>query len=92
MGGEFARSLQDESRYDGAMDRLVSDRAKAEFNKRVEDIMRTYIIDGRLLKPYQQHHNPAERHVQDITPPGINNQMNKDWRSCVGRWSSKRWE
>lgn len=35
------------------------------------------IIDRRLLKPYQQHHNPVERHIQCITPPGINNQMNK---------------
>jgi hypothetical protein len=56
--GEFARILQDEIRHNGAMDRLVSDRAKAEISKKVEDIMRIYTIDGHQSKPYQQHQNP----------------------------------
>ena len=63
---EFARILQDEIRHHGAPNRVLSDCAKAEISQKVEDIMRTYIIDGHQSEPYQQQQNPVERHIQDI--------------------------
>ena len=63
---EFARILQDEIRRHGAPNRIISDCAKAEISQKVEDIMRTYIIDGHQSEPYQQQQNPVERHIQDI--------------------------
>ena len=64
--GEFASTLEDEIRSHGAMNRLISDRAKAEISKKVEDILRKYIIDAHQSEPYHQNQNPVERHIQDV--------------------------
>ena len=46
--------------------RILTDMAKAEISKRVEDILRKYMIDAHQSEPYQQQQNPVERSTQDI--------------------------
>ena len=41
---EFVNTLNDEIRKRGAMDMLTNDRAQAEISKRVQDILRSYVI------------------------------------------------
>jgi len=43
---EFARILEDEVRFHGAPNRILSDMAKAEISKKVEEILRRYMIDA----------------------------------------------
>jgi len=50
----------------GAPNLVVSDRAKAEISRKVEEVLRRYIIDAHQSEPYQQQQNPVERFVQDI--------------------------
>ena len=64
--GEFCRILEDEIRFRGAPNLVVSDRAKAEISRKTEDVLRRYIIDAHQSEPYQQQQNPVERFVQDI--------------------------
>ena len=40
--------------------------AKAEISKKVEEILRKYMIDAHQSEPYQQQQNPVERSIQDI--------------------------
>jgi len=40
--------------------------AKAEISKKVEEILRRYMIDAHQSEPYQQQQNPVERSIQDI--------------------------
>ena len=56
--GEFARILQDDIRFHGAPNRIVSDRAKAEISNKVKEILRKYHIDAHQSEPYQQQQNP----------------------------------
>ena len=64
--GEFARILQDDIRFHGAPNRIVSDMAKAEISNKVDEILRKYAIDAHQSEPYQQQQNPIERFVQDV--------------------------
>ena len=41
---EFVNTLNDEIRKRGAMDMLINDCAQAEISKRVQDILRSYVI------------------------------------------------
>ena len=61
----FPKNLQDVIRKFGAMDTLVSDRAKAEVSQDVKDIMRSYFINDRQSEPHNKNQNPAERAWQD---------------------------
>ncbi len=42
---EFVNTIEDNIRRRGAMDKLISDQAKAEISRRVLDILRAYCID-----------------------------------------------
>jgi hypothetical protein len=64
--GEFVNTLEDEIRKRGAPNRLISDRAQAQISKKVQDILRTYVIGDWQSEPHQQHQNPAERRIQTV--------------------------
>jgi hypothetical protein len=49
---EFARTLEDEIRKRGAMDKLVTDRAQAEISKKVKDILRALFIQDWQSEAY----------------------------------------
>jgi hypothetical protein len=63
---DFPRTLEDEIRKRGAMDKLVSDRAKAEISKKVKDILRTLFIEDWQSEPYYHHQLFAERMIQEL--------------------------
>ena len=58
---QFVNTLEDNIRCRGAMDKLLSDGAKAEISNRVKDILRYYSIDDWQSEPHNQHQNKAER-------------------------------
>ena len=58
---QFAKTLLDEIRKYGAMDVLVSDRAKAEIGIKVKEILRTMVIDDWQSEPHNKNQNYAER-------------------------------
>ena len=62
--GEFVATLEDNIRKRGAMSKLISDRAKAQFSNKALDILRNYVIDDLQSEPYREHQNPAERRYQ----------------------------
>ena len=47
------------------MSKLISDRAQVEISKKVQDILRNYIIQDWQSEPHQQQQNAAERQYQD---------------------------
>jgi hypothetical protein len=57
---EFVKTLEDNIRERGAMDKLISDCAKAEMSERVEQIHRALYISSWCSEPYQQSQNFAE--------------------------------
>ena len=63
---QFVNTLQDNIRRRGAMNRLISDRAKVEISDKVMDILRNLIIGDWQSEPYFQHQNPAERQYRDV--------------------------
>lgn len=63
---EFVNTLQDNIRRRGAMDKLISDRAKSEISARVLDILRALMIKDWQSEPYHQHQNFAERRYGTI--------------------------
>ena len=63
---EFVNTLLDEIRFRGAMDTLISDRAKVEISKRVKDILRHLFIKAWQSEPYFQWQDFAERGWRDI--------------------------
>jgi hypothetical protein len=71
----FAPALMDVIRRYGAMDRLISDNAKAQISDRVKDILRTYNIKDWQSEPYKGNQNFAERGWQD-TKTRFTNMMN----------------
>ncbi|EEC42564.1 predicted protein [Phaeodactylum tricornutum CCAP 1055/1] len=85
---EFVNALEDNIRHRGAMDKLISDRAKAEISKKVSDITRAYHIDQWQSKPNHQHQNYAERRIATVEA-NANNFLNKTgapnstWLLCV---------
>jgi hypothetical protein len=71
----FAPALMDVIRQYGAMDRLISDNAKAQISDRVKDILRTYCIKDWQSEPYKGNQNFAERGWKD-TKTQFKNAMN----------------
>jgi Reverse transcriptase (RNA-dependent DNA polymerase) len=63
---EFSRTLEDNIRKRGAMDLIISDRAKSEISDKVKKIMRALCIDDWQSEPYHQHQNYAERRYATI--------------------------
>ena len=64
--GQFVATLEDNIRKRGAMDQLISDRAKAETSNKTKDILRSYAIKDWQSEPHHQHQNPAERGILEI--------------------------
>ena len=73
--GAFAKVLMDEIRRNGAMDTLISDRAKAEIGVMVQDILRVLFIKDKQSEPHKKNQEFAERGWQD-TKRVFNNLMN----------------
>ena len=65
---EFIATLQDNIRERGAMELLISDRAKVEISRECHDILRAYCIKDWQSEPYYQHQNFAERKYAQIKP------------------------
>jgi len=63
---EFINTLEDNIRSRGAMNKLISDRAKSETSKKVKDILRSLFIQDWQSEPHHQHQNPVERKIQDV--------------------------
>jgi hypothetical protein len=57
---QFINTLEDQIRERGAMDVLISDRAKIEISKKVKDLLRAYRIKDHQSEPHHQHQNFAE--------------------------------
>ena len=64
--GDFVGSLEDEIRYRGAMDLLMSDMAKAEISARVRAILRAFQIKDWQSEPHHQNQNIAKRYIQEL--------------------------
>ena len=54
-------TLEDFIRQEGAPDALLSDNAKAQIGKNVQQILRMYCIADFKCEPHYQHQNYAER-------------------------------
>ena len=65
-GKQFVNTLEDNIRRRGAMDKLLSDSAKAEISNKVMDILRAYHISNWHSQPYHQNQNPAEWRYRTI--------------------------
>jgi hypothetical protein len=63
---EFVNTLEDNIRERGAMDKLISDCAKAEMSIRVKDILRALCISSWYSEPYHQNQNFAENRYATI--------------------------
>ena len=63
---EFARTLEDEIRKRGAMDKLVTDRAQAEISKKVKDILRVLFIQDWQSEAYYHHQLFVERIIKEL--------------------------
>ena len=61
----FVHVLQDNIRRRGAISKLISGRAQVEISKKVQDILRNYIIQDWQSEPHQQQQNAAEQWYQD---------------------------
>ena len=57
---QFVNTLEDNSRFRGAMTKLISDYAKVEISNKGKDILRMYHISRGNSEHYQQNQNPAE--------------------------------
>ena len=62
----FVKVLYDHIRRYGAMDVLISDRAKAEISNRVKDVLRVLFIDDWQSEPHNKNQNFAERVWQEL--------------------------
>ena len=65
---EFILTLQENIRKQGAMDTLISDRAKLEISKQYHNILHAYCIKDWQSEPHYQHQNFAERKNAQIKP------------------------
>ena len=63
---EFVNTLEDNIRERGAMDKLISDSARAETSTRIKDILRALVIAEWQSEPYQQNQNFAENRYGTI--------------------------
>ena len=64
--GQFASTLMDVIRKNGAMDVLISDQAQNEISNKVKDILRHLCIDDWQSEAHYQHQNAAERKYKHI--------------------------
>ena len=87
-GKQFVNSLEDNIRRWGAMDKLLSNSAKAEISNKVMDILRAYHISNWHSEPYHQNQNPAEWRYRTINS-WTNTVMNRSgapancWLLCL---------
>ena len=65
-GKEFVNTLEDNIRERGAMDKLISDCAKAEMSERVKQILRALCISAWFSEPYHENQNFAENRYGTI--------------------------
>ena len=63
---EFVNTLEDNIRERGAMDKLISDCARAETSTRIKDILRALVISDWQSEPYQENQNFAENRYATI--------------------------
>ena len=63
---QFVNALEDVIRKRGAMDKLISDGAKAETGEKVKDVLRSLCIEDWQSEPHHQWQNYAERQYQNI--------------------------
>ena len=63
---EFVNTLEDNIRERGAMDKLISDCARAETSTRIKDILRALVIAEWQSEPYQENQNFAENRYATI--------------------------
>jgi hypothetical protein len=63
---EFVNTLEDNIRERGAMDKLISDSAKAETSTRIKDILRALVISDWQSEPYHENQNFAENRYATI--------------------------
>jgi hypothetical protein len=63
---EFVNTLEDNIRERGAMDKLISDCAKAEMSLRVRQILRALFISAWYSEPYHENQNFAENRYGTI--------------------------
>ena len=73
--GSFVKVLYDCITKFGAMDVLISDRAKAEISAKVKDLQRALFIDSWQSEPHNKNQNFGERGWQD-TQAKANNVLN----------------
>ena len=52
---QFVDTLEDNTRKQGAMMQLISDRAQSEVSQKSHDVLRMYLIDDYQSEPYHQH-------------------------------------
>ena len=62
----FVNTLEDNIRKQGAMDKLISDCAKAEMSERVKQILRALCISAWHSEPYHENQNFAENRYATI--------------------------
>ena len=62
----FHEALKKHIRRYGAMDTLISDNAKAQISRKIEEILGTLGINNRTSEPYNKNQNFAERGIRDI--------------------------
>ena len=65
---EFVTTLQDNIRKRGAMNLLISDRARVEIGRQCKDILRAYCIKDWQSELHYQHQNFAEQKYAQIKP------------------------
>jgi hypothetical protein len=63
---QFVNTLEDNIRERGAMDKLISDCAKAEMSLRVQQILRALYISAWYSEPYHENQNFAENRYATI--------------------------
>ena len=79
-GKQFVKTLEDNIRMWGAMDKLQSDSAKTEISNKVMHSLRAYHISNWHSEPYRQNQNPAEWGYSTI----------KSWTNTVMKRSGAR--
>ena len=81
---EFVNTLLDVIRRRGAMDKLISDSAKVEQSKRVQDVVRMLLIGVWQSEPHHQHQHFGERRWQNF-------KHNIQWFSTLRKVPGNEW-
>ena len=80
---EFANTLLDIITLRGAMDKLITDSARVEQSRRVQDILRSLIIDHWYSEAEMQQQNFSEHRWQHFKH---NVQWYSSWRKVPGKF------